>query len=47
MTQWLENNYITEILSQEWELETLHQVPLPGSLALGGGVPETSGIEGQ
>ena len=42
VTHKLENNYGAEVLTQEWKLWALGQTVQPGSLVLGGGVPQSS-----
>ena len=40
MTNRMEDNYIAEILPQDWEFWNPFQIPQPGVLASGGGAPE-------
>ena len=40
-THRLDNNYITKVLPQEWQLWALHQGPQPKGPALGGGGPQS------
>ena len=46
-TYTLENNYIAEILPQEWESWAPYQAPQPGGLSSEGGAPRAFGFEGQ
>ena len=47
MTHKLENNYITEVLPQEWEFWAPRQAPQPEGPASEGGVPRAFSFEGQ
>ena len=47
VTHRLENNYIVEDLSQEWQFWAPCQAPQPGGLAMRGGAPRAFGFEGQ
>ena len=46
VTHKLENNYMTEVIPEEWKFWSPHQAPHHESLA-SGGVPRASGFEGQ
>ena len=47
VTHKLENNYIAEVLPQEWKFWVPHQAPQPEGLQMGGGAPRESSFEGQ
>ena len=47
LTHKLENNYVTDVLPQEWEFWAPRQAPKSGGLASGGGTIKAFGFEGQ